>query len=93
MMRGKCIPLGGRILLNQRNRLGLRNLKNMNEVCIAKLGWKLMLEENTLWHEVMKGKYFRQFDICAKNHDFCKWKQIVNIWPMLDRMTKWEVGN
>lgn len=29
----------------------------------------------------------------AKKYDYSFWKQIVKIWPLLERMAKWEVGN
>lgn len=54
--------------------LGLRNLKHMNEACILKLGWEIKFGEDTLWCEVIKGKYLRQSKICAKTYDSSLWK-------------------
>lgn len=72
--------------------LSLRNLKEMNEACIAKLGWKIKSGEDTLWCEVMKGKYIRQSEVSAKVYDSSLWKQIISIWPMLDKTSNCDVG-
>ena len=73
--------------------LSLRNLKEMNEACIAKLGWNVKSGEDTLWCEGMKEKYIRQSEVSAKVYDSSLWKQIISIWPMLDKMSNWDVGS
>lgn len=40
--------------------LGLRNLKDMNVVCVTKLNWKIKTEEESLWCKVMCGKCDRK---------------------------------
>jgi hypothetical protein len=39
--------------------LGLRNLTLFNEACLMKMGWSLMIGENSLWGQVLVGKYGR----------------------------------
>lgn len=40
--------------------LGLQNLKEMNEACIAKLCWKIKTGDDSLWSKVLCGKYYRK---------------------------------
>jgi len=37
--------------------LGVKNLKDFNEVLLGKWRWSLFLEEGSLWSEVLKSKY------------------------------------
>lgn len=77
--------------------LDLTNINYMNEVFISKLGWKIKTGENTLWCEFMCGKYGRKStndnEVHAQVYDTSMWKQIVSLWPMLDKMYKWVLDN
>lgn len=37
--------------------LGLRNLIMTNKVCLLKFGWELLSGDNSLWCQVLRGKY------------------------------------
>lgn len=42
--------------------LGLRNLKDMIESCILKLGWKIKSGDKALWCEVIRSKHDRHYN-------------------------------
>jgi hypothetical protein len=60
--------------------LGLRNLQSMNEACLMKMGWSLMIGEHNLWGQVLRGKYGRggwsQGNITVNPSDSSLWKAI-----------------
>ena len=39
--------------------LGIKQMHYMNLALMAKLGWRLLTEQNCLWTKVMIGKYIR----------------------------------
>lgn len=77
--------------------MGLRNLVDINKACIAKLGWKLKIRESFLWCEATRGKYKRHGELGsgsqAINYDSTMSKTIIILWPHLEQMSFWEVGN
>lgn len=57
--------------------LGLRRLEEMNKAFIAKLGWRLLQNEDCLWTQVLKAKYAISSEDCAT------WRpkpKMSNIW-------------
>lgn len=77
--------------------LGLCNPKEMNEACIAKLSWHIKTAGSALCCNVISGKYARKHigenAAHSQVYDSTLWKHMVKLWPVLDLMTKWEVGN
>jgi hypothetical protein len=77
--------------------LGLRKLQSMNEACLMKMGWSLMAGEDTLWGQVLIGKYGRegwsQGRISVTNNDSTLWKTIAKCWPKLEFHRCWSVGD
>jgi ribonuclease HI len=77
--------------------LGFRTLHDVNTACLMKLGWSLMINEQSLWGDVMKGKYGRdgwtQGNVIAKPTDSPLWKAIVKSWPHLEHHRCWSIGN
>ena len=37
--------------------LGLRNLKTMNNACLMKLIWRIMINKDDFWSKVLENKY------------------------------------
>jgi mannosylglycoprotein endo-beta-mannosidase len=76
--------------------LGLRRLKILNQACLSKLVWSLQTGAKDLWCEVLWGKYQRNNsgdDIVAKAADSSLWKAIVRLWPRVDEVSYWLVGD
>jgi ribonuclease HI len=77
--------------------LGLRKLEFMNEACLMKMGWSLMVGEHSLWGQVLLGKYGRQFEnagrITTSQNDSALWKAIVRLWPKLEEFRCWNIGD
>jgi ribonuclease HI len=77
--------------------LGLRNLTLFNEACLMKMGWSLMIGENSLWGQVLVGKYGRgewnQGRISTTPNDSSLWKAIAKSWPKLEQHRCWAVGD
>lgn len=77
--------------------LGLRNLYIMNEACLMKYGWTLRRGVDTLWSQVLVGKYgrgmIRQGHISVRGADSAFWKAMARVWPYLDTHQFWAVGN
>lgn len=69
--------------------LGLCNLELMNEAFLAKLGWRLLHEEDSLWSQVLKSKY----NICTSDCTTWRsrpnssnvWKGILKAVPLLQK--------
>jgi hypothetical protein len=68
----------------------------MNQACLSKLVWSLQTGAKDLWCEVLWGKYQRNNsgdDIVAKAADSSLWKAIVRLWPRVDEVSYWLVGD
>lgn len=46
--------------------LGLRRMQELNVAMMAKMGWRIMKDKNTLWTQVMSRKYMKG-DACMEN--------------------------
>ncbi|KAI5424837.1 hypothetical protein KIW84_030864 [Lathyrus oleraceus] len=77
--------------------LEIRNLTDMNKARLFKLGWSLRSGDNSVWCQVLQGKYGRKdgslIDLATKAYDSSLWKSIENIWPEVNNMVQWRVGN
>ncbi|GAU36659.1 hypothetical protein TSUD_213130 [Trifolium subterraneum] len=65
----------------------------MNQACILKWGWKLHLNLNELWSNVLRGKCWKQGDIFerCKPTDSTLWKTIVRLVPYLNNYCFWVI--
>lgn len=49
------------------------------------------------WGGSLRGKYTRsnilERDLDAKVYDFCLWKNNVSLWPILENLSYWDMGN
>lgn len=75
----------------------MRNLIIMNKAQISKLGYKIRSEVNALWCDVLRGKY-KNFltwleNVATKSSDSNPWRTIASVWPQLNNMVFWSVGN
>ena len=64
--------------------LGLKRLHEMNVAFMAKVGWCLLTEPNSLWARVVFGKYIRGIPSLSK---FIPKKGSSNIWKGITKAT------
>ncbi|PON85146.1 hypothetical protein TorRG33x02_189900 [Trema orientale] len=67
--------------------MGFRSTKIMNDVFLAKWGWKVLIEEKSLWFEVVRAKYLQGNDFTlveSKKSDSWIWKVILRTRPLLN---------
>lgn len=69
--------------------LGVRNLLRMNEACLMKLGWAFRAGGDSLWCQVLHGKYGAAIAnvgvVSSRPLDSFVWKGIARTWPTLDK--------
>jgi ribonuclease HI len=77
--------------------IGLRKLHIMNDACIMKLGWSLLQGKESLWAQVLLGKYGRGVALnealVSGPTDSALWKAIVRLWPYLKQNRTWAIGD
>lgn len=77
--------------------LGLKNLHVMNQACLIKLGWQLRSGQNSLWCNVLLGKYDRgelgDRHLTVREADSFLWKVLADLWPKLYEFEAWVVGH
>lgn len=77
--------------------LGLRDLHKMNDTCIMKFGWALRQGSQSLWYQVLRGKYgcgtLEDGVITMCDSDSSFWKAISQVWPTLEEHQYWAIGN
>lgn len=58
-----------------------------NDAFLLKLAWGILTNGEALWVQVIKSKYFRNWDsskqIMVKPSDSYLWKNIQPLWPFL----------
>ncbi|XP_031124258.1 uncharacterized protein LOC116026974 [Ipomoea triloba] len=68
--------------------LGIRRLQDMNRACMAKLGWHLIHEKESLWAQTLLTKYKTGSDRLAECHitgnTSHAWKGILEAFPIID---------
>lgn len=56
-----------------------------------------MSGDNALWCSVLKGKYDRvnllMDEVVSKPNDSSLWKNLVQLWPKIESLVLWSVGN
>lgn len=63
----------------QEGGMGFRDLKTFNLSLLAKQGWRLLLDPDSLWARVMKGRYFPNCSLL----DAKKWGKASWAWSSL----------
>lgn len=69
--------------------LGLRSMANMNLALLAKLGWRLITEHNSLWAKVMGAKYMHArhevSNFIAKQEASTTWKGLTKAACIIEK--------
>ncbi|XP_061339245.1 uncharacterized protein LOC133285942 [Gastrolobium bilobum] len=77
--------------------LGFLDLRRQNAAFMQKLAWKVMNDQNSLWVQVMLGKYGRNLNpnraLISKGTDSPLWKYICTARDNLSQHLEWVVGN
>lgn len=84
-----CLPksMGG---------MGFRDLNIFNQALLAKQGWRLMHNDESLLHKILKAKYFKNTDLLNARRGFdpsYTWRSIWGAKALLLEGLKWRVGN
>ena len=76
--------------------LGIRSCGINNRAMVSKLGWRLMNEDNPLWIKVLKKKYNlsnNPREWSSKTKASPVWRSIFSSKELLEKNTKWTIGN
>ncbi|KAK0606978.1 hypothetical protein LWI29_007229 [Acer saccharum] len=78
--------------------LGIKKMKVMNQALLAKVGWRLMQNNTSLWGRLLKDKYLKggnMFDYGNLKSNNCSstWRGILFGAKLLLDGMKWRVGN
>lgn len=76
--------------------MGFRDLHSFNLAFLAKQGWRLVEGQHTLFHKVMKGKYFPSssfWEAPCPNSASWAWRSIIAGREVLRKGWRWRVGD
>ncbi|XP_040999511.1 uncharacterized mitochondrial protein AtMg00310-like [Juglans microcarpa x Juglans regia] len=76
--------------------LGFRDFEDFNIALLAKQGWRLITNTQSLASRVLKAKYFPSIDFFearVRRSDFFVWKSITAARPLLYEGLLWKIGN
>lgn len=73
-----------------------RNLQASNLAMVAKPGWRLLTNQNSLVAKIFKAKYYPNGDVLkaklGSNPSYA-WRSIYNNLEVICRGTRWRMGN
>ena len=76
--------------------LGFRQLKQFNMALLAKQGWRLQTQHESLVYHVYKAKYFPCIDFIHASlgtHPSYTWRSLMATQHLVKKWTRWNVGN
>ncbi|KAF5468409.1 hypothetical protein F2P56_012561 [Juglans regia] len=76
--------------------LGFRDFEDFNRALLAKQGWRIITNPQSLASRVLKAKYFPSSDFASarvKRKDSFVWKSITTARPLLYEGLLWKIGN
>lgn len=76
--------------------LGFKNLTNMNNALLMKIGWNVLTSTHSHWIRVLRSKYgldsdFIPYKLENKRSSYL-WKGISRIWEYVLQGTRWSIG-
>lgn len=87
------------VVTNPRKKDGGLNIKEariLNQAMLAKLGWKMMSDPETLWVRVFKNKYLKNssfLDVAVKPNASYVWKSIASTRDIIREGSAWRIGD
>ena len=76
--------------------MGFRDLKSFNLALLAKQGWRLLSNTQSLFSRVFKAKYFPECNFTEAamgNHPSFAWRSIMSAQSVVKKGIRWRVGN
>ena len=75
--------------------LGIRKNNDVNKASITKLGWRILIDKDSIWVRIMDDKYVRDnfFRALKKDGDSIMWKEIINHRKYIRASLKWCIGD
>ncbi|XP_025704008.1 uncharacterized protein [Arachis hypogaea] len=77
--------------------LGFQKLSKMNEAFLQKIIWRLVMEKESLWAQVILSKYGRRQDlrqnILSKQSDSDLWRSLAKVWGSFKDNIEFSIGN
>ena len=80
----------------ERGGMGFRDLGCLNQAMLAKQGWRLIKNPNSLVGKVLKACYCPHgvfLNVKKGKHAFLVWSSIVKGREIIDKGSKWRVGS
>ena len=76
--------------------LGFRDLKAFNLTLLAKQGWRIIQNPDSLFHSVLKAKYFKNSSFLEAqlgNSPSYTWRSLMEAKGVVERGMRWNIGN
>ena len=76
--------------------LGFRDLKAFNLALLAKQGWRIIQNPDSLFHRVLKAKYFKNSSFLEAqlgNSPLYTWRSLMEAKDIVEREMRWNIGN
>ena len=76
--------------------MGFRDLSMFNQALLAKQGWRLLNNPESLLHKVLKAKYFPEcsfLEASVPSHSSYAWRSLTQARHIIRMGTRWRVGN
>ena len=75
--------------------MGFRDIQNFNLAMLAKQAWRMLTDQESLFYQCFKAKYFPQctfFEAVDHPHSSYVWKSLLAAQPILRKGCCWHVG-
>ena len=82
--------------MKEKGEMGFRDLKAFNLALLAKQGWRILTNQNSLVHRIFKAKYFAKntfLEAELGRRPSYSWRSIMAAREIVGRGSRWAVGN
>jgi len=76
--------------------MGFKDLKALNMVLLAKQGWQIFRNPNSLLHNIYKARYFAKtsfMEAQVGKNPYYAWRSIIAARNIIDKSLIWTIGN
>lgn len=74
--------------------LGIRTARGNNEALLAKIVWKILCNDDTIWFPLIQSKYLKGSHLlkyCVKPGDSVTWKGIMRCVELIKPFIRWHI--